>query len=153
MERSAEASFRRPSSSSFLRVQTMLRIREGWKKQVRGDAWSSLAAASRRTIPQVYQAILDGRAGEGPICVFPTASAEPQESMESAMSRIDAVGGAGTAIGVFLTVDNPEVAALPATVETDRILQSDSTSSEASKGGSFPFSGPRRVTPRPTTPS
>ena len=52
----------------------------------------------------VYQAILDGRSGDGPICVFPTASAEPQESMESAVSRIDAVGGVGSALGVFLTV-------------------------------------------------
>ena len=35
----------------------------------------------------VYQAILDGRDGEGPICVFPTASAEPRESVFfSAMS-------------------------------------------------------------------
>ncbi|NNM06385.1 MAG: cyanophycinase [Gemmatimonadetes bacterium] len=66
----------------------------------------------------VYQAILDGRSGDGPICVFPTASAEPQESMESAVSRIGAVGGAGSALGVFLTVDNPEDALLPETVET-----------------------------------
>lgn len=65
---------------------------------------------------EVYQAILDGREGEGPVCVFPTASAEPQESMESAVSRIDAVGGPGTAVGIFLSVDNPEAAALPETV-------------------------------------
>jgi cyanophycinase len=65
---------------------------------------------------EVYQAILEGRSGDGPICVFPTASAEPQESMASAISRIDAVGGPGTAAGIFLTVDNPEAAALPATV-------------------------------------
>ena len=64
----------------------------------------------------VYQAILDGRSGEGPVCVFPTASADPQESMESAISRFDAVGGEGTAQGIFLTVDNPSDAALPETV-------------------------------------
>ena len=46
----------------------------------------------------VYQAILDGRSGDGQICVFPTANADPQESMETAVSRIDAVGGAGSAI-------------------------------------------------------
>ncbi len=68
----------------------------------------------------VYQAILDGRSGDGPICVFPTASAEPQESMESAVSRIDAVGGDGSALGVFLTVDNPEDAALPANIDAIR---------------------------------
>jgi cyanophycinase len=61
----------------------------------------------------VYQAILDGRDGEGPVCVFPTASAEPEGSMASAVQRIDAVGGEGTAEGIFLTVDNPEDATLP----------------------------------------
>jgi cyanophycinase len=65
---------------------------------------------------QVYQAILDGRDGAGPVCVFPTASAEPQESMESAMARFDAVGGEGTAQGIYLTEDNPEDASLPETV-------------------------------------
>lgn len=65
----------------------------------------------------VYQAILDGRSGDGPVCVFPTASAEPRESMQSAVARIEAVGGPGTAQGIFLTVDNPEEAASPSTVE------------------------------------
>ena len=35
------------------------------------------------------------RDGEGPLCVFPTASAEPQESMESAICRIRCSGRAG----------------------------------------------------------
>jgi len=65
----------------------------------------------------VYQAVLDGRDGEGPLCVFPTASADPQESIESAVGRFDAVGGAGTAEGIWITVDNPEAASDPATVE------------------------------------
>ncbi len=68
----------------------------------------------------VYQAILDGRSGDGPMCVFPTASAQPQASMEAAVMRIDAVGGAGSAQGIFLTVDNPEDAGVPGTVETIR---------------------------------
>ncbi|MCJ7629730.1 MAG: cyanophycinase, partial [Longimicrobiales bacterium] len=61
----------------------------------------------------VYQAVLDGRDGEGPFCVFPTASADPQGSMDSAISAFDAVGGDGIAKGIFLTVDNPEDAASP----------------------------------------
>jgi cyanophycinase len=69
---------------------------------------------------EVYRAILDGRDGDGPICAFPTASAEPQESMQSAVRRIDAVGGEGTAEGIFLSVDNPEDAALPEIVERIR---------------------------------
>jgi cyanophycinase len=40
--------------------------------------------------------------------------------MDSAVERIDAVGGPGSALGVFLSVDNPEDAALTATVETIR---------------------------------
>lgn len=56
----------------------------------------------------VYQAILDGRLGDGPLCVIPTASAEPESSMESAVSRFDGLGGPETALGVLLTVDNPE---------------------------------------------
>jgi cyanophycinase len=48
--------------------------------------------------------------------VFPTASAEPEGSMGSAIRAFDAVGGAGTAVGIFLTVDNPEDAQLPETV-------------------------------------
>jgi len=61
----------------------------------------------------VYQAILNGRSGEGPLCVFPTASANPESSMESAISAFDAVGGVGTTRGIVLTVDNPEDAGLP----------------------------------------
>jgi len=60
----------------------------------------------------VYQAILEGRSGDGPLCVIPTASAEPESSMESAVSRFDALGGPETALGVLLTVDNPEDAFL-----------------------------------------
>ena len=30
----------------------------------------------------VYQAIVDGREGEGPLCVIPTASSDPLEAIE-----------------------------------------------------------------------
>lgn len=69
---------------------------------------------------EVYQAILDGRSGEGPLCVIPTASATPESSMESAVSAFDALGGPGTAQGILLTVDNPEAASLPAVAEQVR---------------------------------
>jgi len=68
----------------------------------------------------VYQAILDGREGEGPLCVLPTASAEPESSMESAVARLDELGGPGTAKGLLLTVDNPEDAWLPEVAEQIR---------------------------------
>ncbi len=65
----------------------------------------------------VYRTILDARLGDGPFCVFPTASAEPQGSMESAIARFDEYGGAGTARGIFLTVDTPAAALDPAVVQ------------------------------------
>jgi cyanophycinase-like exopeptidase len=64
--------------------------------------------------------ILDGRSGDGPLCVIPTASAEPESSMESAVTRFDELGGPGTALGILLTVDNPEDAWLPEVAEQIR---------------------------------
>ncbi|MFW5905200.1 MAG: cyanophycinase, partial [bacterium] len=64
----------------------------------------------------VYRAILEGREGEGPICVIPTAGASPRSSMESAVERIDRWGSAGTARGVFISTENPESARDPEVV-------------------------------------
>jgi cyanophycinase len=69
---------------------------------------------------EVYQAILGARSGSGPFCVFPTASAEPESSLESAVSRFDGHGGAGTAKGIFLTVDSAARASDPAVAEEIR---------------------------------
>jgi cyanophycinase len=68
----------------------------------------------------VYRAILDGRMGSGPICVFPTASGAPAESMASAISRIQAFGGPDSAEGILVTTDNPEAAGDPAVVRRIR---------------------------------
>lgn len=56
----------------------------------------------------VYRSVLEGRLGEGPLCVLPTASAEPAESMATAVERLDRWGGAGTATGVLISEDAPE---------------------------------------------
>jgi cyanophycinase len=58
----------------------------------------------------VYRAILDGRSGEGPLCVVPTASGVAEQSMNSAVEAFDAHGGEGTAAGVFISIENPEAA-------------------------------------------
>jgi cyanophycinase len=58
----------------------------------------------------VYQAVLDGVDGDGPICVFPTASGDPQESMDDYVSKFNALGGAGAAEGIFLAVENGQMA-------------------------------------------
>ena len=55
---------------------------------------------------EVYQAVLDGRWGPGPLCVLPTASGEPENTMEGYVAVFDSLGGAGTAEGIFLTVEN-----------------------------------------------
>lgn len=68
----------------------------------------------------VYRAVLDGREGVGPVCIFPTASAEPRASMQSALESFEAVGGPGAAKGIDLTLENPEAAILPGTVEEIR---------------------------------
>lgn len=65
----------------------------------------------------IYRSVLDRRLGEGPLCVVPTASAEPAESGGSAVERFDRYGGAGSAISLELVVDRPEGAADPAMVE------------------------------------
>jgi cyanophycinase len=59
----------------------------------------------------LYQAMLSGRSGDGPICVIPTASASldgARSSMDWSVETFDLHGGPGTAVGVLLSVDNPE---------------------------------------------
>ncbi len=56
----------------------------------------------------VYREVLDGRAGDGPVCVIPTAGGNPRSSMESAVERIEHWGGEGAARGVYLPSDSPE---------------------------------------------
>lgn len=68
----------------------------------------------------VYRAILDGRFGTGPLCVFPTASATPDSAMASPVANFDKFGGEGTAKGVFLSVSKPETARDPAVVSQIR---------------------------------
>lgn len=65
----------------------------------------------------VYRAVLDGRQGEGPICVVPTASGEPAASMRSAVERLDVHGGPATARGILLSTENPEQAQDPAVAD------------------------------------
>ncbi len=54
----------------------------------------------------VYEAVLGGRDGDGPLCILPPASGTPRASMEGYVDSFDAVGGPGTAEGILLSVDN-----------------------------------------------
>ncbi|MGD2070426.1 MAG: cyanophycinase [Gemmatimonadota bacterium] len=65
----------------------------------------------------VWDAVVAGRDGEGPLCVLPTAGARPEQSMASAVSRFaEEVGEAGVE-GVLVTEDRPEAADDPAVVD------------------------------------
>ncbi len=63
----------------------------------------------------VWQAVLEGRAGDGPVCVIPTASGSPEGSMASALDVLNRYGGPDTAVGVLVAegdsgaVRDPEV--------------------------------------------
>jgi len=58
----------------------------------------------------VYQAVLDGRWGPGPLCVLPTASGVPTSAMDEYVDAFNRLGGPGTAQGILLTVDNGQEA-------------------------------------------
>lgn len=63
----------------------------------------------------VWQSVLEGRAGDGPVCVIPTASGSPEGSMASALDVLNRYGGPDTAVGVLIVegdsaaVRDPEV--------------------------------------------
>jgi len=61
----------------------------------------------------VYRAILDGRVGDGPLCVISTAGADPVGSAASAVARFDRWGGEGTARAHPLSEEDPESARNP----------------------------------------
>ncbi|MBM3750160.1 MAG: cyanophycinase [Acidimicrobiia bacterium] len=65
----------------------------------------------------VYGAILAGRHGQGPLCVFPTAGATPDTAMAGPVATFDRHGGPGTARGVLISAQSPETAHDPAIVE------------------------------------
>jgi cyanophycinase len=72
---------------------------------------------------QLYQAVLEGRSGTGPICVIPTASADldgARSSMQGSVATFERHGGPGAAVGLHMSVDNAETASDPAVVEQIR---------------------------------
>jgi len=65
----------------------------------------------------VYRAILNGRQGDGPFCVIPTASGVPRESMESARATLARYAAPDSVTGVFLAEENAADARDPAMAE------------------------------------
>ncbi len=66
---------------------------------------------------EVYRAIVEGRKGDGPLCVLPTASGVPESSMASAVATLGRYVGDTASVGIFLTEGNAEAASDPETVE------------------------------------
>mgnify|MGYP000002176147 FL=1 len=58
----------------------------------------------------VYQSIVDARAGDGPLCVVPTASSEPAASMERAVATLTGYGGVGSVKGLLISTEDPSQA-------------------------------------------
>ena len=55
----------------------------------------------------VYDAVVAGRAGDGPLCVVPTASADAQEAMSGAVRVLAGFAGDDPVTGVLLTTEDP----------------------------------------------
>jgi cyanophycinase len=72
-----------------------------------------IGGALRSTNGPVFQAVLDGRAGSGPLCVVPTASGDPEASMEGMVETLTEYGGEGSAKGVLISTATPERARDP----------------------------------------
>jgi len=64
----------------------------------------------------VYRAILDGRLGKGPFCIFPTAAATPDSSIDGPVKTFEKYAGPGTAKGILVSSAKPETARDPAVV-------------------------------------
>lgn len=64
----------------------------------------------------VYQSIVDARAGDGPLCVLPTASADPTASMERAVEVLTGYGGVDSAKGILISTEDPSQAQEPSVV-------------------------------------
>lgn len=62
----------------------------------------------------VYDAIVAGRLGEGPLCILPTASADPAASLASAAEALSRYAGETAVVGIPLSLEDPGKANDPA---------------------------------------
>jgi cyanophycinase len=64
----------------------------------------------------VYESVVEARAGDGPLCVLPTASADPRESMDEAAERLAEYAGVGSTKGILISTEDPSQAREPSVV-------------------------------------
>ena len=62
----------------------------------------------------IYRAILEGRDGDGPLCIIPTANHDPASAIKEEMAAFGAHGWGQDVVGVPLTADRPESFSLAA---------------------------------------
>ena len=58
----------------------------------------------------VYQSVVDARAGDGPLCVVPTASSDPAASMERAVATLTGYAGVDSVKGILISTEDPSQA-------------------------------------------
>lgn len=73
-----------------------------------------VGGALARENAEVYRAIVEGRSGDGPFCIIPTASAEPAASTASAVEAFGAYAGGVAVAGIPLDTSDPSKADDPA---------------------------------------
>ncbi|NJD17689.1 MAG: cyanophycinase, partial [Gemmatimonadetes bacterium] len=73
-----------------------------------------VGGALARGNAEVYGAIIEGRTGDGPFCIIPTASAEPAASTASAVEAFGAYAGGVAVVGIPLDPSDPSKADDPA---------------------------------------
>ncbi len=73
-----------------------------------------VGGALARGNAEVYGAIVEGRHGDGPLCIVPTAGADPAASMASAVETITGYAGEGKVAGILLSLEDPSKADDPA---------------------------------------
>jgi len=64
----------------------------------------------------VYEAVMEARAGDGPLCVIPTASSDPAESMAGTVQKLAGYAGAGSVKGILISTEDPARAQDPSVV-------------------------------------
>ena len=69
-----------------------------------------IGGALRPDNAAVYQAVFEARDGDGPVCVVPTAGGDPASSMDSMVERLTGYGGEGSAVGILIPSETPQVA-------------------------------------------
>ena len=64
----------------------------------------------------VYDAVVSARAGDGPLCVVPTASSDAPEAMSGAIQTLTGYVGDGQVVGILITTEDPARAQDPSVV-------------------------------------